>query len=223
MFDDFSIAQKLAVWALPVLFAITLREVAAGYMARRCGDMTATQLGRLSPNPLQHIDPIGTLVVPGLLLALGGFLMGWPKRIPVDFSRMRHPKRDLAKVAAAGLGANVIMAVLWAALIKITLVTGSDTPAWVGLRYMGIAGVVINLVLFVLNLLPLPPFDGGRILVSLLPVRQAIALAKIEPYSVFIALGLIFTGILGKLLFWPLVISQGLLFAVFDIEGTSLY
>jgi Zn-dependent protease len=221
MFDELSLVQKLAVWALPVLLAITIREIAHGYAARACGDMTGTALGRLSPNPLRHVDPIGTLLVPGLLITLGGFLMGWPKPIPVDFSRLHRPKRDLAKVAVAGLAANFAMAVLWAALIKATLVFGSDQPTWVGLRYMAVAGVVINLALFVLNLLPLPPLDGGRILISLLPMRQAMALAKVEPYAFFIVLGvlLLFKG----LLFWPLVISQGLLFQAFGIEPVSLY
>ena len=221
MFDELSLVQKLAVWALPVLLAITIREIAHGYAARACGDMTGTTLGRLSPNPLKHVDPVGTLLVPGLLITLGGFLMGWPKPIPVDFSRLHHPKRDLAKVAVAGLAANFAMAVLWAALIKATLVFGSDQPTWVGLRYMAVAGVVINLALFVLNLLPLPPLDGGRILISLLPMRQAMALAKVEPYAFFIVLGvlLLFKG----LLFWPLVISQGLLFQAFGIEPISLY
>lgn len=221
MFDELSIAQKLAVWALPVLFAITLREIAHGYAARACGDMTGTALGRLSPNPFRHIDPIGTLLIPGLLISMGGFLMGWPKPIPVDFSRLNHPKRDLAKVALAGLAANIAMAVLWAALIKVTLVFGNDQPTWVGLRYMAVAGVVINLALFVLNLMPLPPLDAGRILISLLPMRQAMALAKVEPYAFFIILGVLF--LFKGLLFWPLVISQGLLFQAFGIETAALY
>ncbi len=221
LFDDFSIAQKLAVWALPVLFAITLREMAHGFAARACGDMTGVATGRLSANPLKLVDPIGTVLVPGILITIGGFLMGWPKPIPIDFSRLHHPKRDLAKVAAAGLAANIAMAVFWAALIKFTIVFGPDAPSWVGLRYMGVAGVSINLALLVLNLLPLPPLDAGRILISVLPMRQAMALAKVEPYAFFIVLGVLL--LFRELLFWPLVISQGLLFMLFGIEGASLY
>jgi len=219
---DLTLVQKLAIWALPVLFAITFREIAHGYAARALGDTTATRLGRLSPNPLQHIDPIGTVAVPALLIALGGFLMGWPRPIPIDYGRLNRPKRDLALVAGAGLGANVAMALLWAALLKLALAAGDAPGLWLGLRYMAIAGVSINLSLLVLNLLPIPPLDAGRILIGLLPLRQAQALARIEPYSLFILIALMMTPLLKGLLFWPLVICQGLLFMAFDIDSSVL-
>ncbi|MDB5969019.1 MAG: site-2 protease family protein [Hydrocarboniphaga sp.] len=219
---DLTLVQKLAIWALPVLFAITFREIAHGYAARALGDDTASRLGRLSPNPLRHIDPIGTVVVPGLLILLGGFLMGWPRPIPIDYSRLKRPKRDLAPVAAAGLASNAAMAVAWAILLKISAGADGEPGIWMGLRYMSIAGITINLALLVLNLLPIPPLDGGRILIGLLPLRQAQALARIEPYSLFILIALMMTPLLKALLIWPMMILQSLLFMALDIDASSL-
>lgn len=219
---DLTLVQKLAIWALPVLFAITLREIAHGYAARALGDETASRLGRLSPNPLRHIDPIGTVVVPGLLILLGGFLMGWPRPIPIDYSRLNRPKRDLALVAAAGLASNAAMAIAWALLLKLAAGAADEPGIWMGLRYMSIAGITINLALLVLNLLPIPPLDGGRILIGLLPLRQAQALARIEPYSLFILIALMMTPLLKALLYWPMVILQSLLFMALDIDTSSL-
>jgi Zn-dependent protease len=219
---DLTLPQKLAIWALPVLFAITFREIAHGYAARALGDTTASRLGRLSPNPLHHIDPIGTVIVPGLLIVLGGFLMGWPRPIPIDYSRLKHPKRDLALVASAGLASNAAMAIAWGLLLKVAAMAGDAPGVWMGLRYMGVAGISINLALFVLNLLPIPPLDGGRILIGLLPLRQAQAVARIEPYSLFILIALMMTPLLQTLLYWPMVILQSLLFMLLDIDTSSL-
>ncbi len=191
--------QKIAIFALPVIFAITLHEAAHGYAARLFGDRTAEMMGRISLNPLRHIDPIGTILVPAITIFLGGILFGWAKPVPVNFGNLRHPKRDMFWVAAAGPAANLVMAVFWAALIKFAyLIPGSDYAE--PMRLMGMAGVSINAILMALNLLPIPPLDGGRIAVSLLPPRAAYMLARVEPYGLFILLGLLFTGLLGALI-----------------------
>lgn len=191
--------QKIAVFAIPVIFAITVHEAAHGYVARYFGDMTAHQEGRISLNPIRHIDPVGTILIPILsLLIPGGILFGWAKPVPVNFSRLRRPKQDMLWVAAAGPASNFLMALIWVLVIKLSLVLPSDfsTP----LAFMGAAGIMINVVLMVLNLLPLPPLDGGRIAVSLLPPRMAYQFAQIERYGFIILLLLIFSGILGKIM-----------------------
>ncbi len=200
---DLNIIQKITVYALPVIFAITLHEAAHGYAAKHFGDTTAFMLGRISINPLRHIDPIGTILVPLLSLMLGGILFGWAKPVPVNFSQLRNPKKDMFWVAAAGPLANLAMAIFWAFMIKIaSLIPGSSFA--LPLALMGQAGVMINAVLMILNLLPLPPLDGGRIAVSLLPHHLAYRYAMVEPYGMFILVGLLFTGILGSIL-WPFV------------------
>jgi Zn-dependent protease len=202
--DLTELAQKLAVWALPVLLAITVHEVAHGYVARRLGDHTAYAQGRLTLNPLAHVDPVGTLLVPALGLLLGGFIFGWAKPVPVNFRNLKNPKRDMAIVAIAGPAVNLLMALAWAVLLKVALQTGAEDGLWLGIASMAMAGVSINLVLMVLNLLPLPPLDGGRVAVGVLPMKQAIALAKVEPYGMVILIVLMFTGTLGHIL-GPLV------------------
>ncbi|MEW5888412.1 MAG: site-2 protease family protein [Pseudomonadota bacterium] len=201
----------LAVYALPVIFAITLHEAAHGYVARHFGDPTAYLAGRISLNPLRHIDPVGTILVPGILLLVsklvggGGILFGWAKPVPVDFSRLRHPKRDMLWVAAAGPGANLFMALAWALLLKLAMATPESMYAE-AMAQMALAGIEINSVLMLLNLLPIPPLDGGRIAVSLLPHRLAWRFARLEPYGLFILLALLFTGVLGYVL-WPLMLG----------------
>ena len=198
---ELSLIQRIAVFALPLLFAVTVHEVAHGWAAKRLGDPTAQRLGRLTLNPIKHIDPVGTILVPGLLLVLGGFIFGWAKPVPVTWENLRHPKRDMALVAVAGPGANLVMAVIWGLVWRLGLELYGSTPG-IGLPlvFMGQAGVVINAVLMVLNLLPIPPLDGGRVMTGLLPGPLAWQLSRIEPYGLFIILGLLVFGLLGRIL-----------------------
>ncbi len=199
----------LALLALPVLLAITLHEAAHGYVARMCGDPTAGLLGRISLNPLRHIDPVGTILVPALIyfgsIAAGssGLLFGWAKPVPVNFGRLRNPKADMFWVAAAGPLANLAMALAWGVLYKVSFGL-SESGFGLPLRIMADYGVMVNLVLMVLNLLPLPPLDGGRIVVSLLPMRMALAFSRIEPYGMWVLLALLASGILSAVM-GPLV------------------
>ena len=207
-----NVIQTAAVMALPLLFAITVHEAAHGWMARRLGDRTAEMLGRLTLNPIKHIDPIGTVLVPAILLIAGGFIFGWAKPVPVDPRNLAHPRRDMAAVAAAGPMANLLMALLWTLIAKLGLVLTPTMP-WVGvpLLLMGKTGIFLNSILMVLNLLPLPPLDGGRVLVGLLPDRLADKVASIEPYGMFILVGLMITGFLGQLIGPPIALLERLL------------
>lgn len=192
-----NIIQLIAVYAIPVIFAITLHEAAHGYVARMFGDPTAYQHGRVSLNPIRHIDPVGTLLVPLLILVtsklLGspGLLFGWAKPVPVDFGRLRRPKQDMLWVAAAGPAANLLMAILWAVGLRLISQEGATDGFWLN---MAVAGVQINLMLMALNLLPVLPLDGGRILFSLLPNRLAVPYSRIEPYGMMIVLFLLLSG-----------------------------
>ena len=190
--------QKIAIYALPVIFAITVHEAAHGFAARFFGDMTADRAGRITLNPLKHIDPIGTILLPALTLLVGGILFGWAKPVPVDFSRLRNPKRDMLWVAAAGPASNFVMALFWALMIKLSVTAPNIYSEPMAL--MGQAGVMINVVLMVLNLLPLPPLDGGRIAVSLLPNHLAFKYAQIERYGFMILIVLLATGILNRIM-----------------------
>ncbi|MCP3669876.1 MAG: site-2 protease family protein [Gammaproteobacteria bacterium] len=204
--DNLDTIQKIAVLILPVLFAITVHEAAHGWMANKLGDGTARMLGRITMNPLKHIDPIGTLLLPLLLVLMQtGFLFGWAKPVPVDWRNLHNPKRDMGLVAMAGPGINLVMALIWALLVKL----GTETKelwSWGAepLIYMGSAGVLINVVLMVLNLVPILPLDGGRIMVSLLPPRYAIPFSRLEPYGMVLVILLLFTGVLGQIM-WPLI------------------
>ena len=201
--------STLTIWALPVLFAITLHEAAHGYAARHFGDRTAELAGRISLNPLRHIDPMGTIVVPALILvtsslaAGSAMLFGWAKPVPVNFGRLRNPKADMLWVAAAGPLANLAMAIGWALLFRLAVMMPESDYA-IPMARMADAGMQINAVLMMLNLLPLPPLDGGRIAVSLLPAGPAYKFARLEPYGFPILLLLLFTSILGDIL-GPLV------------------
>lgn len=191
--------QTIALAAIPVLFAITLHEAAHGYVARHFGDMTAYQQGRISLNPLRHIDPVGTILFPLLTLWLGGILFGWAKPVPVNFGALRNPKKDMLWVALAGPASNLVMALGWALLYKMAWLF-PDSYFAEPLLGMAEWGIKINVVLMVLNLLPLPPLDGGRVAVSLLPHRQAFQLARIEPYGMFILIFLAITPVLSLIL-----------------------
>jgi Zn-dependent protease len=192
--------ETVALVAVPVVFAITLHEAAHGYVARLFGDQTAWMLGRVTLNPLKHVDPIGTIIVPGVLLLTGApFLFGWAKPVPVNFSNLRHPKRDMIWVAGAGPAANFVMALLWVLLMGVAGPGGILASG--GLEQMAHYGIIVNLVLMALNLLPIPPLDGGRIAVGLLPGRASYALSRLEPYGFFVILALLMIpGALSSLL-----------------------
>ena len=197
------LAIKIVISAIPILLAITVHEASHGYAAKYFGDLTAEKMGRISLNPFRHIDPIGTVLLPALTLFFGGILFGWAKPVPVNFGNLRNPKKDMLWVAAAGPASNFVMAILWSMLlgtIKYSLAHGSYSPAFPFLLQMCFVGVSINVVLMVLNLLPMPPLDGGRIAVSLLPNTYANKLAQVEKYGFAILIALMFTGVLNKII-----------------------
>ena len=202
--DTNQIIQTIAVYALPVLLAITLHEAAHGYAARAFGDNTAWIAGRITLNPLRHIDPLGTVVMPiAIYLATqGAFLFGYAKPVPVDFNALRHPKRDMIWVALAGPGANLFQAIVWAAAFIVMRGLGVDEPFVIKTCQ---AGVFVNVIMMVFNMLPLPPMDGGRVLVGLLPWRAAIAVSRIEPYGFFILLALLLLGLVSEFWMRPLM------------------
>jgi Zn-dependent protease len=191
--------QTIAIAAIPIIFAITMHEAAHGYVARHFGDMTADRAGRISLNPIHHIDPVGTILLPLITLWLGGILFGWAKPVPVNFAALRNPKKDMLWVALAGPASNFLMAIGWVLLAKLATNFPGDYYT-VPMLKMAQIGVEINVILIALNLLPLPPLDGGRVAVSLLPHRQAVMLSRIEPYGIFILIFMAFTPLLGWVL-----------------------
>lgn len=220
---ELNVIQKIAVFALPVLFAITLHEAAHGYVARHFGDMTAYAAGRISLNPLRHIDLVGTIIVPLLSLLVADILFGWAKPVPVNFGNLRRPKQDMLWVAAAGPLSNLAMAFGWAIAYKLGMGMAPANPALAWLVFVGAAGVFVNVIFMALNLLPLPPLDGGRIVVSLLPHRLAWKFAQIERYGFIILMVLLFTHVLGYIL-WPMVmLSVAGIGALFNIEPADLF
>lgn len=208
---DFSLGQKIILWVVPLIFAITVHETAHGWVASKCGDPTAKLLGRLTLNPLKHIDPIGTIVVPAILFFLGGFIFGWAKPVPITWRNLKNPRRDMALVAAAGPLANLGMAFLWVAVAKLGIGLHSAPFA-----YMGQIGISINLVLMLLNLIPIPPLDGSRVVASLLSPAMAYRFNQLEVYGFLILVLLLASGLLARLL-GPIL--QGLLSVFFRIFG----
>jgi Zn-dependent protease len=202
---EFNLIQTIAIYALPVIFAITLHEASHGYVARHFGDQTAYRLGRISLNPIRHIDLVGTIIIPLVILITSkmfgssGILFGWAKPVPVNFAALRNPKRDMLWVAAAGPVANLVMAMGWAVVMKLAMLMPPNVFN-LPLSLMAEAGITVNIVLMVLNLLPILPLDGGRIAVSLLPNRLALGYARLEPFGFPILLILLFTNVLGAIL-----------------------
>mgnify|MGYP001812776908 CR=1 FL=1 len=199
--DINTIIYNIAVWSLPVLFAITLHEVAHGWVANKLGDNTAKMLGRLTPNPFKHIDPIGTVVVPlAMVLLQTGFVFGWAKPVPVNMRNLRSPRKDMAIVAIAGPVSNLIMAVFWVFIFKLGAAVINDPNISKGVMAMGQAGILINLILFIFNLLPIPPLDGSRVLSGFVPPSVSAMMDKIEPYGLFIVVGLLYLGVINSIL-----------------------
>jgi Zn-dependent protease len=213
MMEELTIVQKIVVWALPVIFAITVHEVAHGWMAKRYGDNTAFSQGRLSFNPIHHIDVVGTIVLPIICLVIGGIIFGWAKPVPVNGRNFKNPRQDMAMVALAGPVANLLMALGWALIARIGVMINIESftlPA----VYMGMAGISINLVLALLNLIPLPPLDGSRIITAFLSHKMAYQYNQLEPYGFYILLGLMYLGVLGMILGFPMLLLQQLFFKV---------
>jgi Zn-dependent protease len=213
--DIANIIQTIAIYALPVLFAITVHEAAHGYVARYFGDNTAYALGRVTLNPVKHIDPVGTILMPLVLYVAtaGTFLFGYAKPVPVQFGRLRNPKRDMIWVALAGPGANLIQALLWGIAFYFLQGASVTEPFFVKMCQ---AGILVNVVMFVFNLFPLPPLDGGRILVGLLPFKQAMLVSRIEPWGFFVVMALVLTGVIST--FW----MQPLMAATYSVIQTVL-
>jgi Zn-dependent protease len=196
--------QLIAIWILPVIFAITLHELGHGWAAFKLGDNTAYKLGRITINPIKHIDPIGTIIVPLLVFVTtkyifgSGFVFGWAKPVPVNFQQLNQPRRDMALVALAGPGANLLMAIFWAIIMNIGFFFYSSYESAIFFIYVGQAGIIINLILMLLNLLPILPLDGGRVVHAMLPLNMADKFGKLEPFGLIVLITLVLTGVLGE-------------------------
>jgi len=199
--SELPVFYQIIIWAIPVLFAVTLHEVGHGWMAKELGDSTAEDMGRLTINPLKHIDPVGTIVVPLIMYFFGGFIFGWAKPVPVNWSQLKNKKRDMALVALAGPFANLLMIIFWLFIAKLFIASAEQGNFYANLlTLMAWAGIVINSLLMILNLLPLPPLDGSRVVFSLLPTPFANRYAKIEPYGLIILVILLVSGVLFRII-----------------------
>ena len=216
MMDELTIIQRIVVWVLPVVFAITVHEVAHGWVAKKYGDNTASSLGRLTLNPIKHIDLLGTIILPGILLITGtGFIFGWAKPVPVDPRNFKNPLGDMAIVALAGPVSNLLMALGWALITRLGVTIGAGAEAIsLPLIYSGVAGISINLVLALINLLPIPPLDGSRILTGILPSYWAWQYNRLERFGFIILLLLLYTNLLGAILAYPMFIAQKVFFSI---------
>lgn len=216
MMDELTLLQRIVVWILPVIFAITVHEVAHGWVAKRYGDNTASALGRLTLNPIKHVDLVGTLIIPGLLLLSGtGFIFGWAKPVPVDARNFKNPLRDMAVVALAGPVSNFLMALAWALIARLGVSIGAQAEAIsLPLIYTGVAGISINLVLALINLLPIPPLDGSRVLSGILPNYWAWQYNRLERFGFIILLVLLYTNTLSSILAVPLFVAQKAFFSI---------
>ncbi len=216
--DELTLVGRIAVWALPVIFAITVHEVAHGWIASKLGDHTARSLGRLTLNPIKHIDLIGTVITPAVLLLLGGFIFGWAKPVPINWNNLKNPKKDMIYVAVAGPLANLLMAVAWGVVVKVAYIIGTDNEfIAMPMIYMGYAGIFINSVLMMLNLLPILPLDGGRVLAGLLPNKISFQFSKLERFGFPILVVIVAMGWLSTILGPPVYFLQTSIFKILGI------
>ncbi len=215
---ELNLISTLFVFVIPVIFAVTVHEVAHGWVASQFGDQTAKSMGRLTLNPLKHIDPVGTIVVPAIMYFTSGFIFGWAKPVPVDWRNLGHPRRDMAIVAIAGPAANLLMLLFWAISAKIIMLLGNDLNHLTQLLFfMCSIGVTINIVLMILNLFPILPLDGGRVLTAMLPRNLAISFSRLEPYGLIILVVLLLSGILWKILLPLIGGTQSLIYQLIQI------
>jgi Zn-dependent protease len=216
--DKLTTPQLFAVWILPILFGITVHEAAHGWVASKLGDDTAKSLGRVTLNPLKHIDWLGTVILPTLMLIFTGFVFGWAKPVPVNWNRLRSPRRDMALVALAGPAANLLMLLFWAIIAKAGLALLAQHLEWAkAIVYMGLAGININLILMLLNLIPIPPLDGSRVLFSALPPRVSAGLQNLEFTGLLILMLLLFSGLLTPFILVPASYIKGLVLNLFGL------
>ena len=215
---ELGLISTLFVFVIPVIFAVTVHEVAHGWVASQFGDQTARSMGRLTLNPIKHIDPVGTIVVPAIMYFTSGFIFGWAKPVPINWRNLRHPRRDMAIVAIAGPAANLLMLLFWAMSAKIIMLLGNDSNHLTQLLFiMCNIGIMINIVLMILNLFPILPLDGGRVLTAMLPRNLAISFSRLEPYGLIILVVLLLSGVLWKILLPVISGIQSLIYQLIQI------